>query len=94
MTGMLRPAPHPGKPKRVQAFPLNIDLSFSVFSFFLPLSLLAVTPSPLRHLRSAGGIAGNMGSLLRPPPFEMSDPRGFVLARDEKVPNAAPNGSG
>lgn len=90
-TGLL-PAP-PGKPKRVQDFPPKIDLSFSVFSFFLPLSLLAVTPSPLCRLRPAGGVRWKPKVSPSAAPFEMSDPHGFVLSTDEKVPNAALNGS-
>lgn len=39
--------PCPGQPRLVQGFPLHIYLPLSLFSFFLPFSLLAVTPSPL-----------------------------------------------
>lgn len=60
----------PGKPTCVQDFPPQIDLSFSVFSFFLPFSLLAVTPSPLYHLHPAGGFTGNPEVLPQPPPWE------------------------
>ena len=64
----LSPASPPGKPKRVQDFPPKIDLSFSVFFLFLPLSLLAVTLSPLCRLCPAGGFAGNPRSLHWLPP--------------------------
>lgn len=63
-------APPPRKPKCVQDFPPKIDLSSSVFSFFLPLSLLAVTPFPLRRLCPAEGFAGNPRSLPRLPPLK------------------------
>lgn len=43
----------------MQDFLPHTDLSFSVFSFLLHLSLLAVTPSPLHHLHPAGGFSGS-----------------------------------
>lgn len=89
----LSPAPPPGKPKHVQDFPPKIDLSFSVFSFFLPLSLLCCHPVSPPPPPPCWRVCRKPEVSPSAAPFEMSDPRGFVLSRDEKVPNAALNGS-
>lgn len=81
----------PGEPKHVQDVPPKTDLSFSVFSFFPFLSLLSpLLPSAASALT---GLHWRPEVSPSASPLEMPVPCGFVLSRDEKVLNAALNGS-
>lgn len=70
-------------------------LSAQDWPFFLCLFLLSLPFSPCCHPVSPPPPPPCQGVRWKPEvspsaaPFEMSDPRGFVLSRDEKVPNAA-----
>lgn len=89
----LSPALPPGDPKRVQDLPPRTDLSFSC------LFLLSPPFSPCCHPFSPPlplpwqGFAGDLRSLPQLPPCKCQFLGGFVLSRDEKVLNAALNGS-
>lgn len=81
--------PCPGQPRLVQGFPLHIYLPLSLFSFFLPFSLLAVTPSPLHSTHPSHGLYPM--AFHRETPSQTSDLHGFLLSwtNKKKVPNAA-----
>lgn len=70
--------PCPGQPRLVQGFPLHIYLPLSLFSFFLPFSLLAVTPSPLHSTHPSHGLYPM--AFHRETPSQTSDLHGFLLS--------------